>query len=308
MLKVNRRIRASACPRAGNGAADRARRQGARPPWVCILGNVHVNVRLHCGLRCLQAGLVTNLSTRTAIIGAINPRPGTTVTCGRALTEVTGLEGPLLSRFDLVLLLADPRHPDWDRVVAGHVLARGGASARSTEGSNDPELFGSSAAAATSAAAAGSPAGYLALPAPGDLKAPLPPVTLVAAPAIDEVLCSMNQRSQPGTCSASSFREPSIAERIAARLSSSTTGVNLGDCHPSQAPTQPAPKTQTANCNMTPAASAAASGNSASSAWTVDVIRAYIAWVRSRPPPVMTHEVCSHGTEERCRDRRSYGL
>ncbi|PNW76313.1 hypothetical protein CHLRE_12g540927v5 [Chlamydomonas reinhardtii] len=259
---------------------------GIRPQERAVIHEAMEQQTVHVA----KAGLVTNLSTRTAIIGAINPRPGTTVTCGRALTEVTGLEGPLLSRFDLVLLLADPRHPDWDRVVAGHVLARGGASARSTEGSNDPELFGSSAAAATSAAAAGSPAGYLALPAPGDLKAPLPPVTLVAAPAIDEVLCSMNQRSQPGTCSASSFREPSIAERIAARLSSSTTGVNLGDCHPSQAPTQPAPKTQTANCNMTPAASAAASGNSASSAWTVDVIRAYIAWVRSRPPPVMTHE------------------
>ncbi|KAG2433658.1 hypothetical protein HXX76_008029 [Chlamydomonas incerta] len=97
---------------------------GIRPHERAVIHEAMEQQTVHVA----KAGLVTNLSTRTAIIGAINPRPGTTVTCGRPLTEVTGLEGPLLSRFDLVLLLADPRHPDWDRVVAGHVLARGGAT------------------------------------------------------------------------------------------------------------------------------------------------------------------------------------
>ena len=53
--------------------------------------------------------------------------------------EITGLEGPLLSRFDLVLLLADPRNPDWDSVVAGQVLSRDERRGAAAAGGNEKQ-------------------------------------------------------------------------------------------------------------------------------------------------------------------------
>ncbi|EFJ43175.1 hypothetical protein VOLCADRAFT_83365, partial [Volvox carteri f. nagariensis] len=93
---------------------------GIRPAERAVIHEAMEQQTVHVA----KAGLVTSLSTRTAIIGAINPQPRMTMTCSRPLADITGLEGPLLSRFDLVLMLADPRHPDWDKMVAGHVLAR----------------------------------------------------------------------------------------------------------------------------------------------------------------------------------------
>ncbi len=34
----------------------------------------------------------------------------------------TSLSGPLLSRFDIVLVLQDLQNPDWDATVADHIL------------------------------------------------------------------------------------------------------------------------------------------------------------------------------------------
>ena len=34
----------------------------------------------------------------------------------------TSLSGPLLSRFDIVLVLQDLKNPDWDETVANHIL------------------------------------------------------------------------------------------------------------------------------------------------------------------------------------------
>lgn len=39
------------------------------------------------------------------------------------MTENTGLDGPLLSRFDILLVLTDVRNPEWDEAVSGHILA-----------------------------------------------------------------------------------------------------------------------------------------------------------------------------------------
>ncbi|KAL9417299.1 hypothetical protein AB3S75_040304 [Citrus x aurantiifolia] len=73
-----------------------------------------------------KAGLVTTLSTRTIVFGATNPK-------GRydpdqSLSVNTTLSGPLLSRFDIVLVLLDTKNPEWDAVVSSHILAEGGLS------------------------------------------------------------------------------------------------------------------------------------------------------------------------------------
>ncbi|XP_024960455.1 probable DNA helicase MCM9 isoform X2 [Cynara cardunculus var. scolymus] len=67
-----------------------------------------------------KAGLVTTLSTRTIVFGATNPK-------GRydpeqSLSINTTLSGPLISRFDIVLVLLDTKNPDWDKVVSDHIL------------------------------------------------------------------------------------------------------------------------------------------------------------------------------------------
>ncbi|KAF7803755.1 putative DNA helicase MCM9 isoform X1 [Senna tora] len=73
-----------------------------------------------------KAGLVTTLSTRTTVFGATNPKghydPDQRITT-LALSVNTTLSGPLLSRFDIVLVLLDTRNPEWDAVVSSHILS-----------------------------------------------------------------------------------------------------------------------------------------------------------------------------------------
>jgi DNA helicase MCM9 len=80
-----------------------------------------------------KAGIVTRLPARCSVIGACNPK----ATAGRKgggsgaynwraadLPSLTGLESPLLSRFDLVLLLPDPHDSKWDMEMSGFILSR----------------------------------------------------------------------------------------------------------------------------------------------------------------------------------------
>ncbi|KAF8406052.1 hypothetical protein HHK36_008132 [Tetracentron sinense] len=75
-----------------------------------------------------KAGLVTTLSTRTIVFGATNPKgqydPSQCITS--TLSVNTTLSGPLLSRFDIVLVLLDTKNPEWDAIVSSHILAEQG--------------------------------------------------------------------------------------------------------------------------------------------------------------------------------------
>ncbi|KAJ8754804.1 hypothetical protein K2173_012728 [Erythroxylum novogranatense] len=68
-----------------------------------------------------KAGLVTTLSTKTIVFGATNPKGQ--YDPDQTLSVNTALSGPLLSRFDIVLVLLDTKNPEWDAVVSSHILA-----------------------------------------------------------------------------------------------------------------------------------------------------------------------------------------
>eukprot|EP00267_Zea_mays_P042994 XP_020395039.1 probable DNA helicase MCM9 isoform X2 [Zea mays] len=67
-----------------------------------------------------KAGLVTTLSTRTTVFGATNPKGQ--YDPNESLSVNTTLSGPLLSRFDIVLVLLDTQNTGWDEIVSSHIL------------------------------------------------------------------------------------------------------------------------------------------------------------------------------------------
>lgn len=245
-------------------------------------------------------------------MAAINPRPGTTTTCARPLTEVTGLDGPLLSRFDLVLLLADSRHPEWDRVVSGHVLARRSCTA----GSEDGERAATTGGGAQRDASSGQP---IALAAAGNLKAQLSELALVGGePGGSGAMCPAAHASQQqlggSLQGAHGGSRMSIAQQVAARMSGMGQpewGAVPGASHKGQwSPSCCSRDEQSQRPHDRPGFSGeaisgqqgpagAGSGND-SSAWTLDVIRSYIAWVKNRPPPAMTPQVRRNETVSVC--------
>ncbi|XP_035899876.1 DNA helicase MCM9-like isoform X2 [Anopheles stephensi] len=71
-----------------------------------------------------KAGMVCKLSTRCVVLAATNPKNLYTMSDGEGTSAANiGIGGPLLSRFDMVMILRDIRAPDWDADIANHLLA-----------------------------------------------------------------------------------------------------------------------------------------------------------------------------------------
>ncbi|BDA40702.1 probable DNA helicase MCM9 [Coccomyxa sp. Obi] len=68
-----------------------------------------------------KAGLVTSLSTKATVLAVTNPKGS--YNPRDSLETNTGLSGPLLSRFDLVVVLKDAKSAEWDATVSEHILA-----------------------------------------------------------------------------------------------------------------------------------------------------------------------------------------
>lgn len=73
-----------------------------------------------------KAGLVSTLPTKVSVFGTCNPKGNVRIDPKKPLKEQLRLSAPLLSRFDIILMLLDDMSPAADAVIVDHVLAMRG--------------------------------------------------------------------------------------------------------------------------------------------------------------------------------------
>ena len=72
-----------------------------------------------------KAGVVASLPSRCSVIAAANPKSGH-YNMSKSVAENLSMNGPLLSRFDLIFILRDKADPDRDRMISGSIMGRVG--------------------------------------------------------------------------------------------------------------------------------------------------------------------------------------
>lgn len=70
-----------------------------------------------------KAGVVASLPSRCSVIAAANPKSGH-YNMSKSVAENLSMNGPLLSRFDLVFILRDEADSDRDRMISGSIMGR----------------------------------------------------------------------------------------------------------------------------------------------------------------------------------------
>ena len=68
-----------------------------------------------------KAGVVATLPARCSVVAAANPREGN-YNLGKSVAQNLGMEGPILSRFDLLFILRDEANEDIDRMVSTNIM------------------------------------------------------------------------------------------------------------------------------------------------------------------------------------------